>query len=69
MSSNHAVADSSDSPPPPPTVSPPRGWPESFNLPELQQYVEGELRGQRVRLIGRPGAGDEAKIHRLKAKT
>ena len=50
-------------------LSPPRGWPDCFSTPELQQYIEHELKGQRVRLTERPGPADEAKIHRLRLKT
>lgn len=50
-------------------LSPPRGWPECFNSDELQHYIQTELKGQRVRLTGRPGPADGARIHRLKVKS
>ncbi|KAL1524282.1 hypothetical protein AB1Y20_019185 [Prymnesium parvum] len=48
------------------TASPPRGWPECFNSPELQAYIADELKGQRVRLCGQPGPADLAKLAKLK---
>ena len=49
-------------------VSPPRGWPESFNSPALQAYIE-KLDGKRVRLVGLPGPSDVAKVAKLKLDT
>ena len=47
-------------------ISPPTGWPESFNTPELQAYITNKLAGERVRLCGKLGPAEQSKVAKLK---
>ena len=47
-------------------LSPPSGWPDCFNAPELQSYIADTLKGQRVRLCAQAGPADLAKVSKLK---
>ena len=48
-------------------ISPPTGWPDCFNTPEMQTYItSAKISGQRVRLCGKLGPAELSKVSKLK---